>query len=198
MNDKVTVYEAATGKIRRVLMLPLVGLLNEAGDVIGHIINPIDLANNVAEGESYVIGEFASDRFYWDGGQMVAFPDRPSEWAEFDFETKQWVDLYDPVLALEAARATANMARSDFLLAAISAGIILPSDAGPAARGEIRPSLVPVFDGLPPEVRVEAIVRWGAATVIERTNPVLAALAEAMAISDADLDALFGINLATE
>ncbi|AZV00350.1 hypothetical protein [Paracoccus sulfuroxidans] len=194
MSDKVTVYEAATGKIRRVLLLPLVGMLDEDGEIVGHIINPVDLANNVAGDERYVLGEFGSDRFYWDGSAMAAFPDPPSEWAEFDFAARQWVDHYDPALALAAARASANMTRSDFLLAAISAGIILPSDAGPAARGEIPPSLVPVFDGLPLEVRIEAVVRWGAATVIERTNPVLAALAEAMAITDADLDALFGIS----
>lgn len=40
---------------------------------------------------------------------------------------------------------------------------------------------------------IEAIVRWGAATMIERTNPIPAALAEAMQITEAQLDALFGI-----
>ncbi|TWI29207.1 hypothetical protein [Paracoccus sulfuroxidans] len=103
-------------------------------------------------------GEFTSDRFYWDGRAMVAFPDRPSEWAEFDFGTRQWVDLYDPVLALEVARVSVNMTRTAFLLAAVAAEIIHESDAGPASRGEIPPSLVPVFDGLPPEVRIEAVV----------------------------------------
>ncbi len=103
-----------------------------------------------------------------------------------------------PEQMLAAQRASASMTRSDFLLAAIRAGIILPSDAGPAARGEIPPSLVPVFDGLPPEVQIEAVVRWSASTMIERTNPVLAALAGAMAITDAQLDALFGIHQPAE
>lgn len=103
-----------------------------------------------------------------------------------------------PEQLLAAARATASMTRSDFLLVAIRAGIIAPSDAGPAARGEIPPSLGPIFEDLPSDVQIEAVVRWGAATMIERMNPVLAVLAEAMAITDEQLDALFGINLPAE
>ena len=101
----------------------------------------------------------------------------------------------DPGQVLADLRAAATMTRSDFLLAAIGAGIIQPSDAGPAARGEIPPSLAPVFESLPEPVRIEAIVRWGAATMIERMNPILAALAQAMQINAAQLDAMFGIEV---
>lgn len=120
--------------------------------------------------------------------------------ADFDITGVQVIDGVpvrsepDPAQVLAERRAAASMSRSDFLLASIGAGIIQPSDAGPAARGEIPPSLMPVFEDLPPAVQIEAIVRWGAATMIERTNPILAALAEAMQITEAQLDALFGIG----
>lgn len=80
------------------------------------------------------------------------------------------------VTALEALRHVA-------IGAAIAAGL----------GGLGAPSLAPVFSSMSPEVQLEAIVRWGAATMIDRSNPVLAALAAAMTVTDAQLDALFGI-----
>lgn len=134
-----------------------------------------------------------ANAIYIKDGGLRYFPPKPSPFHVWEESAEIWVDPRDPAEELTATRAAAIMTRSEFLLAAIRAGIIRPSDAGPAARGEIPPSLAPVFASLPPEVQTEAIVRWGAATMIERANPVLAALAEAMAIPDAQLDALFGI-----
>ena len=182
MTIKATIYRLDTGEI--------VGT-SRASD--------LDLIEmNLGDGNGYAEGHYLADQYYFPDGVVTEFPPRPGDWAVFDYGSRIWIDPRDPVAELEAARASANMTRSDFLLAAIRAGIILPSDAGPAARGEIPPSLEPVFDGLPPEVQIEAVVRWSASTMIERMNPVLAALAGAMTITDAQLDALFGIHQTAE
>ena len=130
---------------------------------------------------------------YIDGDGLKLYPAKPGVWAEWDHLAKAWFDPRDPAEVLAAARAAASMSRSDFLLAVIRAGILPASDAGPAARGEIPPSLVPVFAAMPAEVHLEAVVRWGAATVIARLDPILGLLAEALNVTPEQLDALFGI-----
>ncbi|MDQ7775249.1 MAG: hypothetical protein Q4615_04700 [Paracoccus aminovorans] len=148
------------------------------GEIIRAMRSDADtLALNAPPGAEYVEGIWSGQEYVIVGGVPVLRPP-PAP---------------DPGAAIEAARAAAVMPRPDFLLAAIAAGIIQPSDAGPAARGEIPPSLASVFEGLPPEVQLEAVVRWGAATMIERMNPILLALADAMDVGEAQLDGLFGI-----
>lgn len=100
----------------------------------------------------------------------------------------------DPLAELAARRAAASMTRANLVLAAITAGIIPVADAGPAARGEITPSIQALIDQLPPEQQLEAVVRWAASTVIDRTNPILTALAASMGLTDVQLDQLFGLT----
>lgn len=165
------------------------------GEVVGHLemTNFDDVLANVPMDVALIEGYYPADEFILAEGVVTALPPRPGPGWMLDPVAVVWIDMRDPDMDQQILRQAASMTRSEFLLAAIRAGIIQPSDAGPAARGEIPPSLAPVFASLPPEVQTEAVVRWGAATMIERANPVLAALAEAMAIPDAQLDALFGI-----
>lgn len=159
------------------------------------IIHAMATATLPPEGVDYIEVDDDVDvnEFYLSEGAIKRRPLRPHPWMIFDPAAEAWVDNRDPDEELATARSAASMSRPDFLLAAITAGIIQPSDAGPAARGEIPPSLTAVFAALPEDVQLEAVVRWGAATIIERTNPVLAALAAAMGVTDEQLDALFGI-----
>lgn len=157
----------------------------------------LGIGNIPPVGEAYFEVPIGTDpnEVYVHEGAVCYYPPRPGleHYWSFDIAKNCWIDTRDPDAEHQGRRAMASMTRSDFLLAAIRAGIIQPSDAGPAARGEIPPSLAPVFSSMPPEVQLEAVVRWGAATMIDRTNPVLAALAAAMAVTDEQLDALFGI-----
>lgn len=165
------------------------------GEVCGHLAmtNFDDVLANTPLNVALIEGHYPADEFILVDGVVTALPPKPGPGWVLNPEAVEWIDMRDPEAEHEAKRAMASMTRSDFLLAAIRAGIIQPSDAGPAARGEIPPSLAPVFASMPPDVQIEAVVRWGAATMIDRTNPVLAALAAAMTVTDAQLDALFGI-----
>ena len=165
------------------------------GEVRGHLSMTSfdDVLANTPPNIALIEGHFPADEFILLGGIVTALPPKPGPGWVLNPEGPEWVDMRDPELDRQSLRRGVSMTRSDFLLAAIRAGIIQPSDAGPAARGEIPPSLSAIFAGLPSEVQLEAVVRWGAATMIERSNPVLVALAEAMAITDAQLDALFGL-----
>ncbi|MFC3569205.1 hypothetical protein [Paracoccus simplex] len=172
-----TVFDAATGAV--VSNLSVTDISDAMLNATGHQV--------------LVQGEYRAREWRLVNGVITPMPESPGEWAVFDYASGEWTDPRNPLQEMAAARAAAVMPRPDFLLAAIAAGIIQPSDAGPAARGEIPPSLTSVFEGLPPEVQLEAVVRWGAATMIERMNPILLALAGAMGVSEAQLDGLFGI-----
>ncbi len=166
------------------------------GEIVGQFLMP-DLEavmQNLSEGEWALVGGYNRNEFYIEDGDPVRKPTSPGEWAVWDYVSKRWLDPRNPETELASARAAASMSRSDFVLATIRARIIQPSDAGPAARGEIPPSLTSMFDSLPSDLQTEAIVRWGAATVIERNNPVLEVISQAMGLTAEGLDALFGIH----
>lgn len=173
-----------------------------SGQISGRYTRPdvFDTLPLLGEGEDFIPGWYDFRTQYVDVVEKVVvdMPPQPSDWAVFDYDTKTWNDEGSREAELKSLREVAEMSRTDFLLVAINAGLILPTDAGPAARGEIPPSLAPVFTSLPTDVQIEAVVRWGAATVIERMNPVLLILAEAMQISDEQLDALFNIQPSLE
>lgn len=137
----------------------------------------------------------ADDTHYWDGSEFVEYPPKPSQWHQWDGQS--WIDNRTPAdldAELEARRAAASLSRCDAVLAAVNAGIILPEEAGEAARGQVPPSLTSALSSLPPEMQLEAEVRWSGSTVIERTNPILIAMAQAKGITDAQLDELFGVE----
>jgi len=47
-------------------------------------------------GEAVIEGEYPGDRFYWDGLQMIEFPERPSASHRWDWPSKTWqADLAD-------------------------------------------------------------------------------------------------------
>ena len=138
---------------------------------------------------------FDINSVYISDGQLLPVPPAPSVFHWFDPSAGLWVDDRSPADALAAARAAANMSRSDFVLAIKNSGLVDMSiaEAGQAARGEIPAPFEAIIATLPAGMQLEAVVRWSGATMIERSNPILAVLAEALSITDAQLDALFGI-----
>lgn len=142
------------------------------------------------------------DTHYRKNGAWAAYPPRPDAHHVFDFAAGNWLDPRTPqdIEAAEqdrlaAARASASLSRSDAVLAAVGIGILpeCPIEAG-AGRGEIPASLQQVFSSLPTEMQIEAAVRWGGATVIERLDPILLALAQSLGVTDRQLDVMFGIT----
>lgn len=143
-----------------------------------------------------LVDETVSDAtHYWTGTGFAPYPPRPGPWAVWNGGF--WSDPRppaDPAADLAAWRAQASMTRADLVIAAVGAGIIPAADAGPAARGEVTPSIQALIDALPPAHQLEATVRWAASTVIDRTNAILTALAASMGLTDAQLDQLFGLT----
>ncbi|MFB9225195.1 hypothetical protein [Paracoccus cavernae] len=165
------------------------------GEVCGHLAmtNFDDVLANTPLNVALIEGHYPADEFILVDGVVTALPPKPGPGWVLNPETVEWIDMRDPEAEHEGRRAAASMSRSDFLLAAIRAGIIPPEDAGPAARGEIPPSMRGVFAGFPAELQLEAVVRWSGSVVIDRLNPVLLAIADGLGVDGAQLDALFGI-----
>ncbi|MDQ1899418.1 hypothetical protein RAH32_03025 [Paracoccus sp. WLY502] len=159
------------------------------------------LAEQAGAGQIAVLlpEDVADDTHYWDGTGFVPYPPCPGDWAVWNGAF--WTDPRpprDPAADLAARRAGASMTRANLVMAAVQAGIIPIADAAAAARGEITPSIQALIDQLPAEDQLEAIVRWAASTVIDRTNQILTALGASMGLTDEDLDQLFGFTAPTE
>lgn len=98
-----------------------------------------------------------------------------------------------PMTAEELAQARAGMElpRADFILLAVAAGIITGEDGVAAAKGEVPPSMVSLFNGFDTAQRTAAAIRWGAATRINRMDPLILGFAASLGVTDQQLDALF-------
>lgn len=92
---------------------------------------------------------------------------------------------------LAQARAAMDLPRADFILRAVTASIITGEDGIAAAKGEVPPSLASLINGFGPAQRTAAEIRWGAATLINRLDPLILGFAASMGVTDQQLDALF-------
>lgn len=179
MNILVTIHDGGTGAWIKTLDLP--------------DLETVHL--NMEPGNVEIIGEHPADT-YLRAGMVTPLPPRPAGagWS-FDPAAEQWLRSEAHRLAdLEARRASASMTRANLVLAAVTARIIPEADAAAAARGEITASIQALIDQMPTERQLEAVVRWAASIVIDRTNPILTALAASMGLTDAQLDQLFGVT----
>lgn len=94
---------------------------------------------------------------------------------------------------LQDARSGASLTKTEFLLRAASAGLLTQADAKLAAHGDVPASFAAVIAAMPQADRDRAEIIWPAATRIERLDPLIGAVAAGMSITDAQLDALFGL-----
>lgn len=156
------------------------------------------LALNVPDDLRVISGSFDGRAGYIDGGALVAFPPRPegTQW-RFDYAARAWTDPRTPAdraADLAARRARASLSRIDFLLAAVTAGIITQADAIAASRGEIPPGMADLIATMTPDAQFEAQVRWGAATDIARLDPFITGWAQTLGVTDEQLDQLFEVQ----
>ena len=99
---------------------------------------------------------------------------------------------FEPTLAEK--RETANITRAEFLNAAEAAGIITEAVAEEAADGSWPSSFDAVVSVLPASERVNAKATWADGGNVRRNNTTLSLLQSALNLTDAQLDALFGIS----
>lgn len=179
---ELTVYDPVTGRILRNLTIP-------EWDAIEFV------AANIGDGEEAVEGLFSSSEYVIRNGEPVSIPPQTSETTIFDHATGQWVDertAADWSEALQAARDTASLSRAAFILACVPV-ILNPAEARIAAAGDFPEPFAAILATMPAEQQLEAEIRWRAATVIDRTNPLIVNMAAAANIDEWTLDEVFGV-----
>lgn len=92
---------------------------------------------------------------------------------------------------LSQARAGMELPRVEFILRSVAAGIITGEDGIAAAKGEVPPSLASLINGFDASQRTAAAIRWGAATRINRMDPLILGFAASFGVTDQQLDTLF-------
>lgn len=113
------------------------------------------------------------------------------------------IDLPEPTAEEQAAAAAAELAdwrvsafvsRQEFCIALKRAGVLPGAEAVSAAKGDWPATfnaVLPTLAGAGIDAD-EAQITWASATVIHRNHPMIAALAAAAGLTDAQVDALFG------
>lgn len=178
---EATIFEKSTGRILR----------------NGSFDSGENLLLNVDESEDAIAGYHDARQFYIQDYAPVTFPEKPGDWAVFDYDIKAWIDPRTPAdlaAELDQHRQSANMTKIDFLLAVTAAKVISKEDAIAASKGEIPSSMSSIIETMTPAQQFEAKIRWGAATTINRMDPFINQWATVLEITDDQLDTIFGIG----
>tara|TARA_R110000782_G_scaffold21707_1_gene58147 strand:+ start:70 stop:600 length:531 start_codon:yes stop_codon:yes gene_type:complete len=94
---------------------------------------------------------------------------------------------------IEDIRAGASLDLIDFINALVGAGILPPAEAIDAAKGNWPATFSAALAGMPDAQKVAAQIEWAAVQRIRRNHPLIAMLAAAANLTEAQVDALFGI-----
>jgi len=94
---------------------------------------------------------------------------------------------------VEEKRKQAVLSRETFLIGCVSASIITEAEAEEAADGSWPSSFNAFLAGMTATQRIEAKALWASRANVRRDSPLLALVAANKGVTDAELDALFGI-----
>lgn len=109
------------------------------------------------------------------------------------WDGSKWVTpTPDPAEVLAAWRETAKLPRAEFVIACVGAGIIDEVNGEVAAAGEWPDAFNSFLTGLDFADRVRARADWKDNATISRGSQTLAALQQAVGVTDDALDAIFG------
>lgn len=123
------------------------------------------------------------------------YPPRPGEWAVWT--GTEWADPRtetDREAERQARRLAAYLTKAEFLQACMATGLLTPSEAAVAAKGDIPAPFLPAVASMTPEEQDMLPVIWPAVTQINRMDPLILAVAKGARISEETLDALFGLT----
>lgn len=132
----------------------------------------------------------------WDMKQLGPVPDsytaspRPAPEYVWNASQSQWVE--DADLKRQLATPEAITPRQ-LLIGLMRSGLISEQEAVDAAKtGSVPAGIQKIFDALPTaDDRTEAAITWAKMSVVERNNPLVASLAAANGMSEADVDNFF-------
>lgn len=168
----------------------------QTGWIVGVIDSP-DLTTinlNVGEGQALIEGAYDAATTYISPTGPASLPPRPGDWAAWN--GTNWYDprsIAEMASELDARRDAARMDKADLLLALAQAGLLTPTDAVVAARGEIPPTFQPIVAQWTSAEQLAAQVKWAADAQISRNNPLIIAASEYLNIDPLVLDTIFGI-----
>ena len=151
---------------------------------------------NVAPDEHLVEGAHPPQTYLKDG-VVRDIPPAPHPDHIFDIDSETWIDPRteaDWTAELYARRSAASIPRIDFVLRCTSFGIMTEPEGIEAASGGVPPSMQAIIDSMPAEEQFEAHVRWAAAAIIDRTNPLIISMAAAVQVDEWSLDDVFGVT----
>ena len=123
------------------------------------------------------------------------YPPRPGEWSVWT--GTEWADPRtetDHKSERKARRAATYLTKAEFLQACMATGLLTPSEAAIAAKGDIPAPFLPAVASMTPELQDMLPVVWPAVTRINRMDPLILAVAKGARISEETLDALFGLT----
>lgn len=181
---RLAIYNPGTGRIRSVMEF------SEAGVE--------DALLNIPDGMLAVEVEHGVDpaTHYIDANdEPQPYPPRPGEWALWT--GTEWTDPRtetDRKGERQAHRAATYLTKAEFLQACMATGLLTPSEAAVAAKGDIPEPFLPAVASMTPEQQDMLPVIWPAVTRINRMDPLILAVAKGARISEETLDALFGLT----
>jgi len=112
---------------------------------------------------------------------------------------ESYVFVPDPAPSIETLRSKAVLSRSQFIQAVSAAAILTKALAIDAAAGGIPTFFIAALDGLVAAQAMtqaeadQAEILWAGLTQVERNHPLIPIAQGALGLSDAQVDALFGI-----
>lgn len=138
---------------------------------------------------------------YHAAGETIRYTYHPGDTWPVNLAIGEWLAQGGHTIAAYVAppaRVPSAVTRRQMLIALAQAGLITTAEAIAAAQSGTPPAVVQsVIDTLPTDAaKTAAKITWAAMSVAERDNPLVAALAAAVGMDSAAIDAFF-INAAT-
>lgn len=127
-------------------------------------------------------------------GQELTIPDDMNNRHRKMLEGVTIAAYQAPTQTTEEKRAAASITRAQFLKACVAADIITAEVAEAAATGDWPAAFNTFLSGLTRDQRIDAKATWADAKEVRRNAPILALIAADQRVSEAQLDALFGIS----
>ncbi|MGB1389506.1 MAG: hypothetical protein ACPG61_11530 [Paracoccaceae bacterium] len=103
------------------------------------------------------------------------------------------VNAPDAPALLGLKRNAASLTRRQFCLGLAQASILTAADAIAAAKGEWPTAMSAFLGFLDSNQALDAQIEWAATGSIERMHPFVLSLASWLTLTDAEVDALFGL-----